>query len=84
MAYHVQARLWLGDSSREAAPIDVYTLDMNPYAIAFLTPRALAPGAAVLIEFKNEQGQPHEMKFSVYRCRQFRDGWFEAVVTRRK
>jgi hypothetical protein len=80
----VKARIWRGDKPDMAQPITIYTLDMNPYAIAFIAPTAFAPGAPTVIEFHKPDGSPYLMNFTIYRCRQFQEGWFEAVVNRRK
>ena len=65
-------------------PFTVYTLDINPYALSFICSRPLDPGDPVVIGFREPNGYPYEMSFSVYRCRELSQGWYEAVVHRRK
>ena len=83
--YFAQARMWQGETPLSAGPpLTVYTLDINPYALSFNCSTPLDPGDPVVICFREPSGYPYEMSFSVYRCRELRAGWYEAVVHRRK
>jgi hypothetical protein len=83
--YFALARMWQGESPLAAGPpLTVYTLDINPYALSFICSTPLDSGDPVVIGFREANGYPYEMSFSVYRCRELREGWFEAVVHRRK
>ena len=60
----------------------VYTRDRNDTCIAFLADAQLAVGQHVILDFSGAQEAAVLGRIScrVMRCRQFYEGWFEAVV----
>ena len=64
------------------AKAKIYTRDRNETCIAFLADTQLAVGQYVVLDFAHteETAVLGQISCRVIRCRQFHDGWFEAVV----
>jgi hypothetical protein len=59
---------------------EVYTRDVSDRVVSFLLDAHISPGQQVEIELPEHCPAPQRFACRVRRCRQFDEGWFEAVA----
>jgi hypothetical protein len=75
--YNVRATLEL---SHGGGNIIIYSRDLNPYAVGFMTNVPLALGKRGTLHIYGPGNVPCRVECDVYRCREFIPGWFEAAA----
>lgn len=79
--YEVAALLWFKDDRKQVSSTPVFTRDATGFSAAFVTQMCLKPGQSVILEVPAPGGADCRLQGHIRRCRQFRDGWFDCVMS---
>ncbi len=80
MSYRVRADLKLFSDARDAAPWTLYTRDVDPRGLGFITPHRLPLGYGGWVEVPMPNGRSTRVACTLYRCRQAVPGWYEGAL----
>ena len=78
--YRVQATLQLFSDEPGTPPWMLYTRDVSPKGLGFITPHRLTLGHGGLLEIALPNGQVRTIACTLLRCREAAPGWFEGSV----
>jgi hypothetical protein len=78
--YRVPARLRLFSDRPEIEPRTIYTRDIHPRGVGFISPDRLPLGHGGLIQFPLPDGGLASLHCTLCRCRQTANGWFEGSL----
>lgn len=78
--YRVLGRLRLFSDAPHVKPWTVYTRDVHPRGIGFVTPHRLPLGYGGLIELPHPDGGMMTVTCTLFRCRQAAPGWYEGAA----
>ena len=79
--FRALANLWIMQKKRPVAAVPVYLRDYVAGAISFVGQTCFAGAQPVELEARLGDGSMCRLPCIVKRCRQFREGWFEGVLT---
>ena len=79
--YRVRGRLRLFSDVADAQPWVLYTRDIGPRDLGFLSPHRLPLGYGGRIELPTADGETVSVHCTLYRCRECAPGWYEGSVT---
>jgi hypothetical protein len=79
--FRALANLWIMQKKRPVAAVPVYLRDYVAGAVSFVGQTCFAGAQPVELEVRLGDGSLCRMPCVVKRCRQFREGWFEGVLT---
>lgn len=80
ISYRVQARLKLFSDGADELPRVLYTRDIDPRGLGFITPHRLPLGYGGLLEIIFPDGRVRNLPATIYRCREAAPGWFEGAL----
>jgi hypothetical protein len=80
VAYRVRAELRLFSDPPQSDPSVLYTRDVDPRGIGFITPHRLPLGYGGTIELLAPSGRKLRIECTLFRCRQTVEGWFEGAL----
>jgi hypothetical protein len=80
LAYRVRAELKLFADEPTAAPWVIYTRDVDPRGLGFITPHRLPLGYGGTIELLTPLGRKAKIECTLYRCREVVPGWYEGAL----
>ena len=80
MDYRVRAQLQLFADPPTADPWILYTRDVNPKGLGFITRHRLPLGYGGKIQLPSPTGQIINIHCTLYRCREAAQGWFEGAL----
>jgi hypothetical protein len=78
--YRVEARVALVHAEADAQEMKLYTRDINPWALGFISPHALPAYEHAIIHMPGEDGTILRIKCLIRRCRSFAPGWHQGVI----
>lgn len=78
--YRAQAILRLFSDDQATPPWLLYTRDINPRSLGFVTAHRLPLGYGGVIELPGPDGAPMSIHCTLLRCREAAPGWFEGGV----
>ena len=80
MVYHVPASLKLYSDPAGALPWQIFTRDVNPQGLGFLTRHRLPLGYGGILMVTTPQGAAIKIDCTLVRCREAVQGWFEGSM----
>jgi hypothetical protein len=80
MDYRVRAQLQLFADPPGADPWILYTRDINPKGLGFITRHRLPLGYGGKIQLPSPTSQIVTIHCTLYRCREAAQGWFEGAL----
>jgi hypothetical protein len=80
LQYRVRAELKLHADAPDSAPWVLYTRDVDPRGLGFITPDRLPLGYGGWIELFTPRGRKARIDCTIYRCRQVIPEWFEGAL----
>jgi hypothetical protein len=80
LAYRVRAELKLFADTLDQAPYVLYTRDVDPRGLGFITPHRLPLGYGGWVELLTPRGRKSRIACTLYRCRQVVPGWYEGAL----
>jgi PilZ domain len=78
--YRTRAALQLFSDPDGTEPWPIYTRDVSPRALGFLTQTRLPLGHGGVVEIPAPDGRILSIPCTLLRCRETANGWFEAAV----
>ena len=78
--YRVAASLELFSDAPDAEPWRLYTRDVSPRSLGFITPHRLPLGYGGTLEIPGPAGQVIAVNCTLLRCREITSGWFEGAL----
>jgi hypothetical protein len=78
--YQVQAQLRLFSDPPGTDPWILYTRDINPKGLGFITQHRLPLGYGGKLQIPSTNGQIVTIHCTLYRCRESAQGWFEGAL----
>ena len=79
--YRVRACLKLFSDRPGAGPWTLYTRDVSPRGVGFITPHRLPLGYGGWVEIPAPRGGLIQIHCTLYRCRPAVQGWFEGALS---
>ena len=80
LPHRVKGRLRLFSDPPNGQPRVIYTRDVSPRTLGFITPHRLPLGYGGFVEFQAPDGRPRRIQCTLHRCREAAPGWFEGAV----
>lgn len=80
LAYHVRAELRLFADPPDADSRTLYTRDVDPRGLGFITPHRLPLGYGGWLSLLIPSGRKVSIDCIVYRCREVIPGWYEGAL----
>jgi hypothetical protein len=80
LAYRVRAELKLFADGADPTAYVLYTRDVDPRGLGFITPHRLALGYGGWVELLTPRGRKNRIACTLYRCRQVVPGWYEGAL----
>lgn len=80
LAYRVRAELRLFADGEQNEPWTLYTRDVDPRGLGFITPHRLPLGYGGSVELLTPAGRKIKIACTIYRCRQVVPGWYEGAL----
>jgi hypothetical protein len=80
LPYRVRAELRLFSDESGAEPWALYTRDVCPRGLGFITPHRLPLGYGGWVELLTPRGRKSRIHCTLYRCRQVLSGWYEGAL----
>ena len=80
LAYRVRAELKLFADDADQTPWVLYTRDVDPRGVGFITPHRLPLGYGGWVELLTPRGRKQRISCTLYRCRQAVPGWYEGAL----
>lgn len=78
--YQVRAHLHLFSAGADSPPCVLFTRDINPRGMGFITKHRLPLGYGGLIELPGPDGSIRKLHCTLLRCRQAAPGWYEGSI----
>lgn len=78
--YRAVGHLRLYSASADEAAVTVYTRDVCPRSLGFVTQAPLPLGYGGILTFKGPDGQELRLDVTLLRCREAVPGWFEGAL----
>ena len=78
--YRVAADLRLFSDQQPASPWRLFTRDINPRSLGFVSAHRLPLGHGGVIELPGLDGDPLSIHCTLIRCRQAAPGWYEGCL----
>ncbi len=78
--YQVAAELKLYTDGPDHKPWRLYTRDVNPRGVGFITPHRLPLGYGGVIRLCAPNGQLYGIPGTLLRCREAAPGWYDAAM----
>ena len=78
--YRAEAKLHLFSDQLGSPPWTLYTRDVSPRGMGFVTPHRLPLGYGGWVELLSPQGRLMRIHCTLYRCREAVKGWFEGSL----
>ncbi len=78
--YRVRAELRLFSDPQGTPPTALYTRDVDPRGLGFITPHRLPLGYGGTIELYAPGGRKLSVPCTLFRCRQSVHGWYEGAL----
>jgi hypothetical protein len=79
-AYRVNAQLRLYSDTTDADPWRLYTRDVSPRGLGFITSHRLPLGYGGTLDLPGADGETLEIDCTLLRCREVASGWFEGSL----
>ena len=79
-SFRVRARLRLFSDGPDSAPWPLFTRDLGPRGLGFLSPNRLPLGYGGRVEFRAPDGSQKEVHCTILRCREAAPGWYDCAV----
>ena len=79
-AYRVRASLRLFSDPSNAEPWRLYTRDIDPRGLGFLSPQRLPLGYGGFVELFSPRGTRMKIQCTLFRCRVVVAGWYEGAL----
>lgn len=80
LSYRVRAELTLFADGADPTPWALYTRDIDPRGIGFITPHRLPLGYGGWVELLTPKGRKSKIACTLFRCRQAVPGWYEGAL----
>lgn len=80
-SYRVRAELSLFAYGPLVPPIILYTRDVSPEGLGFITRERVTLGYNGMVKFVAPNGETISAQCAVYRCREAVNGWYEGSLT---
>jgi hypothetical protein len=80
LAYRVRASLRLHSDVHGNGDRELYTRDVNPRSLGFITPHFLPLGYGGILHIPNPHGRTLTVHCTLLRCRQVTPGWYEGAL----
>lgn len=80
MSYRVKADLKLFSDPASASAWTLFTRDVSPKGVGFITRHRLPLGYGGKIQLPSPNGQTVTVHCTLYRCREAAQGWFEGAL----
>lgn len=80
LSYRVRAELTLFADGADPTPWVLYTRDIDPRGIGFITPHRLPLGYGGWVELLTPKGRKNKIACTLFRCRQAVPGWYEGAL----
>jgi hypothetical protein len=80
LPYRAQAKLQLFSDHPDAPAWTLYTRDVNPRGLGFITSHRLPLGYGGMIELRAPDGRVSNIHCTLVRCREAAPGWFEGSL----
>jgi len=80
LSYRVRAELRLFADDSHTAPWTLYTRDVDPRGVGFISPHRLPLGYGGIIELLTPRGRKAKIECTLYRCREVVPGWYEGAL----
>ena len=80
LPYRVKGALRLYSDPSDAEPKVVFTRDVCPRCLGFVTPHRLPLGYGGVLELEDPDGNLIQLDCTLLRCHETVDGWFEGSV----
>lgn len=80
LPYRVVARLKLFSDQPDDEPWTLYTRNVDPRGMGFITPRRLPLGYGGVVELQAPNGEWVRVHCTIFRCRETVAGWYEAAL----
>jgi hypothetical protein len=81
LPYRVRAQLKLFSDKSGTEPYVLYTRDVDPRGMGFITPHRLPLGYGGEVELFTPRGNKIRVHCTLLRCRQAAPGWYEGAAT---
>ena len=78
--HRVRGRLRLFSDSAHDPIREIFTRDVHPRGLGFITPHRLPLGHGGFISFVAPDGRPRRLQCTLHRCREAAPGWFEGAL----
>jgi len=82
--YRVEAKLRLVTDPPQDPPRRVYTRDITPHSLGFISPVAVPLGSNARLDLPASDGSVDTIACQVIRCREMIHGWFDGAVNFRE
>jgi hypothetical protein len=80
LPHHVKAELILYADGDGASPWTLYTRDVDPRGLGFISPERLPLGYGGWVELCCPKGNKVRVACTLYRCREVVSGWYEGAL----
>jgi hypothetical protein len=80
LAYRVRASLRLHSDVHGNGDRELYTRDVNPRSLGFITPHFLPLGYGGILQIPTPGGRNLTVHCTLLRCRQVTPGWYEGAL----
>ncbi|HEY1684458.1 MAG TPA: PilZ domain-containing protein [Tepidisphaeraceae bacterium] len=80
ITYRVKATVRLHSDPDESGGKIIFTRDVSPRCMGFVTPHRLPLGYGGVLELEDPQGNAINLDCTLLRCHETVDGWFEGSV----
>lgn len=80
MSYRVRAALKLFSDMSDTRPWELYTRDVSPRGLGFITPHCLPLGYGGHVDLLAPNGEMITAACTLLRCREAAPGWFEGAL----
>ena len=78
--HHTRADLRLFSENPLSPPTPLYTRDISPAGIGFITRERLPLGYSGVVNFQQEDGSKVSLACTIFRCREAINGWYEGAL----
>ena len=80
LPYRVRAELRLHSDAPGDQPWIVYTRDVDPRGVGFISPHRLPLGYGGWVELLTPSGRRSRIACTLFRCREVLPGWYEGAL----
>jgi hypothetical protein len=78
--YRVEASIVLLHGKQDEQDMKLYTRDINPWALGFISPHALPAYEHAMVQMPGMDGRMLRIKCLIRRCTSLEAGWFQGVI----